>query len=666
MMDPNEYVAEEDDELNPTKSYTVRTSCRRMIDTLLDVFAKEQFGALALMAAVQLRLGEMEEMKERGGDMWWKMREAIIHIMGSTAEALSCLPDESFSTDSFMQQLADDARSPASPFLRGRALSCASQFAAMCSEEASSHFLKAAIESLHREDEPFPVRIGACRAISTFCPNLKKELMGEYVPEILSGMCGLMRETHEDTLHLVVDTLLTAMEVDEAITARFHAPLTQHALEIWETFHNDHIVNNCVLDIFRVLGKIEGCQGELQEALVPRIVKIFNLSISGKIRGEEEADGGEGGEDDDLSALACGVVDAATELLHTLLLSSAEEVPWEGFARATFPVLVELLMTTHDTSVIDTGVKCAAAAVRRFPPALVMSFEHEGQPMVLLLARHLLTADIPDISLYKVGSLLSAMFEGELGLGGDALNETLVLALQRLHAAKFSDMQQTLVVFLAKLVLMNPDACVSVLAETTLEGGVGAAEFVLGGWLRWHMEFCGVFSRKVSFMALARLLQMNDERLASVVFRNEDGEQCPWAFRAVQILLYEYAKVAENAPGQFEFGADDSDEYAFADDFDDAEFARQYSIEGDEVGGRDGESPFMSADALSFQELMELAGNGDEDDDASTHPLYPVDAKEFLTEMFCSARDDPHMLFLAERLAEEDQELLQGIWSGAQ
>lgn len=49
----------------------------------------------------------------------------------------------------------------------------------------------------------------------SFCPNLSKEVMAPYLPTILTGVTALLPTATEDTLHLVIDTLLFASKVLE-------------------------------------------------------------------------------------------------------------------------------------------------------------------------------------------------------------------------------------------------------------------------------------------------------------------------------------------------------------------------------------------------------------------------------------------------------------------
>jgi hypothetical protein len=78
------------------------------------------------------------------------MREAILQVIGGLSDDLRVLGAEHFDCDQFVRQLADDASTTSSPFLRGRAIWCASQFARDCAPENSTHFLRAAIGSLQK------------------------------------------------------------------------------------------------------------------------------------------------------------------------------------------------------------------------------------------------------------------------------------------------------------------------------------------------------------------------------------------------------------------------------------------------------------------------------------------------------------------------------------
>jgi hypothetical protein len=92
----------------------------------------------------------------------------------------------------------------------------------------------------------FPLKIGACKAICSFCPNLSKEVLAPYLPTILTGTMALAVGATQDTLHLVLDTVLVAARVDPTITAKYESTITPYLLAIWSKNSNDPLISSAI------------------------------------------------------------------------------------------------------------------------------------------------------------------------------------------------------------------------------------------------------------------------------------------------------------------------------------------------------------------------------------------------------------------------------------
>jgi hypothetical protein len=77
--DPNEYVAEEDEELSVAQSYSVRTSAIRLTIDLASLFVDASacgdqganFGVRSVLGAVEKRSQEVLAMQEAGHEQWY-------------------------------------------------------------------------------------------------------------------------------------------------------------------------------------------------------------------------------------------------------------------------------------------------------------------------------------------------------------------------------------------------------------------------------------------------------------------------------------------------------------------------------------------------------------------------------------------------------------------
>ena len=110
LSDPNEFVAAEDDEL---QSYSIRFVCVELVQHLASVYRKDFLRTL-LVEARELPLASS-----------WKLRESFLYLVGSVVSDLRKHQDI-FDPSAFVSSVLPDIGA-ANPFLRGRALWCASQ-----------------------------------------------------------------------------------------------------------------------------------------------------------------------------------------------------------------------------------------------------------------------------------------------------------------------------------------------------------------------------------------------------------------------------------------------------------------------------------------------------------------------------------------------------------
>lgn len=72
---------------------------------------------------------------------------------------------------------------------------------------------------------PPPVKLGACRAVSQLCPNLPADLLKPCLPELLTSLTLLLKESREGTQNLVLETLAVVVKVRPKLgRPRWHLP----------------------------------------------------------------------------------------------------------------------------------------------------------------------------------------------------------------------------------------------------------------------------------------------------------------------------------------------------------------------------------------------------------------------------------------------------------
>lgn len=194
-------------------------------------FFLRQAATQAIALGVGKRLQESVKQQQSGNRSWWKLREASVLAVGSTAEVLINAP-QGFDHHQFMAailqpDLQTTGNSPAirracaqstqlisthlvdtraaSPFLRGRALWCASQFSHAVAADKSLPFIQAAVASLQSQQDPLPVKICACRALASYCPKVllcasSQDLGEAYTLRVLTVLPHTHTHTHSSKI----------------------------------------------------------------------------------------------------------------------------------------------------------------------------------------------------------------------------------------------------------------------------------------------------------------------------------------------------------------------------------------------------------------------------------------------------------------------------------
>jgi len=670
--DPNEYVAQEDDELSAKQNYSVRTSAVRLLADLVSSFASASacgehgadYGARALLGAVAKRSEEVQAMRDAGHEQWWKMREAALQAIGTVHKELRRVGSAIFDPDTFVQQLADDASASMSPFLRGRALWCASQFAPACTPEHAVHFLRAAIASLDNEHELFPVKVGACRAVASFCPTLNKDLLRPFLPAILSGICQLMSGSTQDTLHLVADTLITACDTDAAVTAQYQLPILESVLNMWQRAHNDRLANSCVVDLLTVLADMPSCVPLLLERLPPLITRILHSSLLAPPPPESCHSAHSSDE------YASGVVESAIDLLATLFRASPVPVVEPAILlEQSLPLLLQVMLHTNDDSVLQQAISTLQCIVPRVDAALLLAPHSPAGaagaaaaagttlPLLPAVLARLLEDSMSPMAVYPIGYLLARIFSTPplvTALGSDFVRHAVARAIYLLRMSRFEDMQTSLLFFFARFAAAEPALlfdCLEVAPVAPDQATVGTSSrgapvdnvtALVNIWLGCQpFGATDSFKRKANILALCRLMaHVGDRRLDSVLIETEDGETVPWRNVASEILLLEYADLVHlpsSAAGRAaelqDAAGDDSDEYAFADD--------DYYDDDDEGQDGDGQDDLLQSRALTLDEMLELGQEDADYADAALDPLSHVELKPFMQDFFRQARAQP-------------------------
>ncbi|CAN6249873.1 unnamed protein product [Urochloa humidicola] len=275
--DANQYVADEDD-----VTYSCRVSGSLLLEEI--VTAYEDYGINSILEASKMRFHESQESKQAGSADWWRLHEASLFAIGSVSEQLCEAQDSGFAKynlrDLLEQMLSDIMVSGVHqyPFIHARAFSTVAKFSSVISKEVSEQYLCYAARAI-ASDVPPPVKVGACRALAQLLPESKPDLIQPNVMGILSSLVDLLQQASDETLHLVLETLQSAIKSGGEQSTLIEPIISPIILDVWAQHIADPFIS---IDAIEVLEAIKNAPGCLQP-LVSRILPTIG-SILGKVR----------------------------------------------------------------------------------------------------------------------------------------------------------------------------------------------------------------------------------------------------------------------------------------------------------------------------------------------------------------------------------------------
>jgi hypothetical protein len=214
----------------------------------------------------------------------------------------------------------------------------------------------------------------------------------------------------------------------------------------------------------------------------------------------------------------------AADLLRALADYGSEPLP-NGFVATVMPKLNRLLLDSCDGELI----RPATLAVRHilahdFNQFLAWREPEQGKEAIetaLVIIDRLLGPDVDDIAAAEVGQLAAELVEkaGSEKLG-PYLPQLLQAVARRLATAQQPQFIQSLILVFARLTLISPHEVVDFLAQVDL-GGQSGLSVVLSKWLENSVNFAGYDEIKQNIIALSKLYNLEDPRVAQVQVKGD-------------------------------------------------------------------------------------------------------------------------------------------------
>jgi hypothetical protein len=161
--------------------------------------------------------------------------------------------------------------------------------------------------------------------------------------DAVNRVCSILDCTSPETVHLVLETLRVVFKHAPAdVVAAVEVNVSPTLISMWETFANDQLVSQDIVDVFRSMLLSPPCVASLRGRLTPLIGEMLNGALEDTVSGRQS------------ERSLSGAVELAIELLRALidndpLASSGEPVMLPPvLLDGCFITLLRLVVHTDD------------------------------------------------------------------------------------------------------------------------------------------------------------------------------------------------------------------------------------------------------------------------------------------------------------------------------
>ncbi|KAK2789179.1 hypothetical protein FQN53_002404 [Emmonsiellopsis sp. PD_33] len=446
----------------------------------------------------------------------WKMREAALFVLNQLLRDFYDVEQQiSLDLANGFNEFVRFCLAQENFFLRARGYLVAGILARTTDEgfhQTAMAHLDAALNAI-TADPSEVVQVACIRVLQDFLPALPSTLTKPLQVRIITALSDFisaldLREMldSDDLKFALLDSLRDAIMIDpSAVTSSIALDvLFNIASNGASNFQLATIVTETFEDVVQCISQ----QG--QDAYIQLCEKVLP-SLTGAI------DVGNMTQEKDLTALAADLIRALTE--HSL-----EPLP-QGFVATIMPKLNRLLLSSKEGTLLPAATIAVKNMLHHDPTQfLAWQDPHTGKgavEVVLIIVDYLLSQAVDDNAAEEVGGLAAELVEkaGSEKLG-PYLTQLLHAVANRLATAEKAQFIQSLILVFARLSLISPREVLDFLSTLSI-GSESGLSVVFSKWLENSVNFAGYDEIRQNVIALAKIYQLNDPRLAQVQVKGE-------------------------------------------------------------------------------------------------------------------------------------------------
>lgn len=490
--DANQYVADEDD-----VTYSCRVSGSLLLEEI--VTAYEDYGIDAILEASQVCFRESRELKQAGSADWWRLHEASLFALGSLSEHLCEAQDSGYNVRDLLEQMVTDIVGTGVhqyPFLHARAFSVVAKFSSLISKGICDQYLCNAAHAI-ASDVPPPVKVGACRALAELLPESNQSSMPN-IMGILSSLVDLLRQASDETLHLVLETLQSAIKSGGEQSTSIEPVISPIILDVWAQHIADPFISIDAVEVLEAIKNAPGCLEPLVSRILPTIGTILSKS---KIQPD-------------------GLVAGSLDLL-TMILKNAPAAVVKAVFDTCFTSTIQIVLESDDHGEMQNATECLAAFISGGRQELLVWGGEQGSTLKMLLsaASRLLDPELESSVSLFVGSYILQLILHLPSHLSPHIPELIAAIVRRMQTSDIAGLKSSLLVIIARLVHLsapNVDQFINLLLAIPAQGYGNSLAYIMSEWSQLQGEIQGAYQIKVTTTALALLISTRHPELSRI------------------------------------------------------------------------------------------------------------------------------------------------------
>ncbi|QCD89874.1 Armadillo-type fold [Vigna unguiculata] len=447
--DANQFIADEED-----ATYSCRISGVLLLEEVVNSYDDE--GICAIIDSTKQWFNESQIRKAAGNASWWRIREATLYALSSLSEQLfeteetrvyssdlKHLLEQIFAVDSLIGPLE-------CPFLYARIFTSVAKFSSLISSGLVEHYLYLGMKAV-TIDVPPPVKVGACRALSNLLPEATNEVIQSQLLGLFSSLIDLLNHASEETLHMVLDTLLAAVKAGRESSTVVENMISPVILNVWASHVSDPFISIDALEILETIKSIPGCIHPLVSRILPYVGPILN-------KPQEQTEG-----------LVAGSLD-----LVTMLLKNAPADVVKAIYDVSFNAVIKITLQSDDHSEIQNATECLSAFISGGRQEILAWGSDSGSIMRSLLdiASRLLNPELESSGSLFVGSYILQLILHLPSHMAVHIRDLVAALVKRMQSAQNAVLRSSLLIVFARLIVALLADALTEIQEQVLEADV--------------------------------------------------------------------------------------------------------------------------------------------------------------------------------------------------